>query len=160
MKSDEREPAAQERTQEAGEQPAAAPRQHLPGRVRALAEEEVRRDRRERADGEAAARAEGDSGRGDDHGHRLHARDRREEDATRGGEAAERRDERQIARRDRPALEPGEAGDEHGDRCEQRREPAARGVERRPRRQRERRSGAQSPATLDANASAPRRRLC
>ncbi len=140
----EREPAAEQRPGEAGEEAAAAPGQHLPRRVRALAEEEVRRDRGERADGEAAARAERDARGGDDHRHRLHARDRREEHATRCGEAAERRDERQVARRDGAALEPGEAGDEHGDRGEQGRDPAAAGVERGPGGERERGTGGES----------------
>ena len=50
----EGEPAAQERPQQPAEQAAAAPGEHLPRRVRALAEEEVRGERGERADGEAA----------------------------------------------------------------------------------------------------------
>ena len=74
----EDEASPQQRPQEPREQAAAAPGEHLPGRVRPLAEEEVRRDRRERADREAAPRAERDPGRRDDNGHRLHARHRRE----------------------------------------------------------------------------------
>ena len=107
----------------AGEDAAAAPGQHLPRRVRALAEEEVRRERGERTDREAAARSERDARRGDDHRHRLHARDRREEHTAGGGDAAERGDEREVAGRAGAVLEPGGArrddrdgGEEHRDR--------------------------------------------
>ena len=141
---DERESPAQERPQEAGEEAATAPRQHLPGRVRALAEEEVRRDRRERADREPATRAERDSGRGDDDRHGLDARDRGEEDTSRGRKAAERGDERQVARGHRPAFEPGEAGREHGEGGEQRRDPAVGRIERRPGGERERSRSAEA----------------
>ena len=111
---------------------AAAPGEHLPRRVRALAEEEVRRDRGQGADGEPASRPERHARGGDDHGHRLDARDRSEEHSACGGEAAQRRDERQVARRHGAALEPREPCDEDGDRGQQRRGPAAGGVERGP----------------------------
>ena len=100
---------------ETGGQAAASPGQHLPRRVRALAEEEVRRERGEGADREPTPRPERDAGRRDDHRHRLHARNRREEHAARGGEPAEGRDEREVLDGARPALEPGGAGDEHCD---------------------------------------------
>jgi hypothetical protein len=124
--------------------------------VRALAEEEVRRDCGERADSESTSRAERDSGRGHDHGHGLHARNRGEEDTACGGEAAERGDECQVARGHRPSFEPGKAGGEHGEGGQERRDSAVSGIERRPRGERERSGGAQA-SDPRRQRSAPRR---
>ena len=68
----------------------------------------------------------------DDHRDGLHARDRREEDTAGGGDAAERRDEREVAGRVAPLLEPREAAGDERERREQRRETAVRRVEHRP----------------------------
>ena len=56
--------------------------------------------------GAQAERRTGDDRR---HGHRLHAGHRGEEDAARGGRGAERRDQRQLARRVGARLEPRDA---------------------------------------------------
>ena len=143
--------------QQAAEQPAPAPGEHLPRRVRALAEEEVRGERGERTDGEAPLRAKRHAGRRDEHGDGLHARDRREEDPAGGGEAAERRDERQVPCRHRPALEPGEPGGDDGERREEHGDAAAVGIERRPGREGERGGGAERDDSRRQAGSSSRR---
>ena len=109
-------PAAEVAPEDAREQraedPDRAPAGHLPRRERALAEEDVRRQRADGADDEAGRAAEDVAREQDDVGRRLDARDRRERDAAERGERGERRDEREELRRRPRALVPREAGGE------------------------------------------------
>ena len=91
--------AAPDQARERGSGEAArSPAEHLPRRPRALAEEEVRGQRRDRAGGEARSRAERGARRDGDDRHGLHARDGGEEDTPRGGDRGERRDEDDLLR--------------------------------------------------------------
>ena len=88
--------------------------------MRALAEKHVRGNGGESTDREPAPGAKGNTRSGDDHRHGLHVRDRREEHASRRGDATQRRDERDLPGRVAALLEPRETpGDERGrgDQC-------------------------------------------
>ncbi len=95
--------------QDGAEHAAEAPGDHLPRRPRALPEDEVRRERGDRADDEAGRGAEREAGDQDDVGRRLDVRQRRERDPPERGERCERRDEREHPRGRVRALVPGEA---------------------------------------------------
>ena len=75
------------------------PREHLPRCPRPLAEDDVGRDRGDRADREAGRAAERVAGDQHDVGRRLDVRERRERDPPERRERGQRRDERDGARR-------------------------------------------------------------
>jgi len=119
----ERDAAPDHSCRERGGDTACTPGEHLPGRPYTLAEEEVRDERCDCTDGESAPRAESRSRNDGDHGHRLHAGDRSEQHATGGRGGGERRDQRHLFRRVRPAFEPGSADGQQREGDEQKRQP-------------------------------------
>ena len=87
-----------------------APRIHLPRRPRSLPEEEVRRQRRERAHQKAAAPTEHGPREDADGRHRLEVGKGREQDASRSGERGKHRRGHDLAK---DGLRGLEAGEEH-----------------------------------------------
>ena len=104
------------------------------------------------------AQAERGAGRDDDHRHRLHARDAREEHAAGRGGAAQRRDHGQLLRRRGAGLEPRRGSDDERARDEQERQRGVVGRVGRPqsRRQRGRERSAEGDPR-QARAPGPRR---
>src|SRR5439155_91234 len=109
---------------------ARSPAEHLPRGPGALSEEEVRHERRQGSNREAAPRSERGARRNGHHSHRLDTGYRGKQNAARSGRRAQGCDQRQLLGRVRATLEPDDADREQRESDEQQGQAVVRPLER------------------------------
>jgi hypothetical protein len=122
----------QERREQGARRTTGPPREHLPRRPDALSEEEVRGERRDRADPDPRPHPERRAGRNGDDRDRLHPGHHSEEDPACRGDRAERCDDRELLGRCRTGLEPRHPAHHERERGEQQRQAGTGRIQGRP----------------------------